>query len=193
MMELARSNVSPRWCGVPARSGCVSCMSPANPGASWCGRRMGGWRSGWGDRLGAIDIDHGMRRRCRSRGTRRRGATGMRRRCRPRGTRRRGVTRLMDPGLLAFLATAALACAVVDLAGGLAPHPAVGGRSVRAAADVFARAGREGRDPEAAERRRLLAGGSMVALGIGWFFFGLPGGLIAMAIAPAAASRALRA
>jgi tight adherence protein B len=99
----------------------------------------------------------------------------------------------MDAPLLAFLAAAALACAVVDLGGFVVPRMPRARGGIRAAADAFTLAGQEGRDPGAAERRRLLAGGSVLAFGAGWFFFGLPGGLIAAAVAPTAASRALRA
>jgi tight adherence protein B len=98
----------------------------------------------------------------------------------------------MDAGLVAFLAAAFFACAAVDLAGDLVPRMP-GGGGFRAAADAFALAGREGRDPAAADRRRLLAGGSVVAFVVGWFVFGLPVGLIAAAVAPAVASRMLRA
>src|SRR3954451_4340182 len=91
----------------------------------------------------------------------------------------------------AFIAAAALAGAAADLAGGLVPRmPGVG---LRAAADAFALAGREGRDPAAADRRRLLAGDSAVAFAAGWFVFGVPAGLLSAAVAPAIASRVLRA
>ncbi len=99
----------------------------------------------------------------------------------------------MDAGALAFVAAAALASAAVDLAGGFGerlPAPRAG---IRAAADALALAGNEGRDPAAAERRKLLAGGSVVALVVGWFVFGLGGGLVAAAVAPAVAARTLRA
>lgn len=93
---------------------------------------------------------------------------------------------------LGFTAAAALAVAAVDLAGGAgASIPRIGG--MRAAADVFTRASREGRDPEAAERRRLLAGGGLGAFVAGWFLFGISVGLIAGAAAPFVARRALRA
>ena len=98
----------------------------------------------------------------------------------------------MDAPVLAFLAAAAGACGLVDLAGPLAPRVFIGRGGLRAAADAFAAAGREGRDPAAADRRRLLAGGSAVALAAGWFVFGLPGGLLAALVAPVIASRVLR-
>jgi tight adherence protein B len=99
----------------------------------------------------------------------------------------------MDAGVLAFLAAAALAWAAVDIAGDLVPRMPLGRDGIRAAADAFALAGREGRDPAAADRRRLLAGGSAVAFVVGWFVFGVPGGVIAAAVAPAVALRMLRA
>lgn len=99
----------------------------------------------------------------------------------------------MDAGALAFLAAAAAACGAVDLAGAAGPRMRSGRDAFAAATDAFALAAREGRDPETAERRRLLAGGSAVGLAAGWFVFGVAGGLIAAAVAPAAASRALRA
>jgi tight adherence protein B len=97
----------------------------------------------------------------------------------------------MDPVVLAFAAAAALACAAVDLAGGLVIR--IPSRGFRAAADAFALAGSEGRDPETAERRRLLAGGGVAAFAAGWFVFGPAGGLLAASFAPVVASRMLRA
>jgi tight adherence protein B len=99
----------------------------------------------------------------------------------------------MDAAPLAFVAAAALACAAVDLAGGVAPRIAIGRGRIRAAADAFALAGREGRDPGASERRRLLAGGSVAAFLAGWLVFGFAGGVLAAALAPSAAARLLRA
>jgi tight adherence protein B len=99
----------------------------------------------------------------------------------------------MDAGFLAFFAAAALACAAVDLAGGLGARMSLGRGGIRAAADVFALAGREGRDPEAAERRRLLAGCAVAAFATAWFVFGVVAGLVAAAVAPLAAGRMLRA
>jgi tight adherence protein B len=64
---------------------------------------------------------------------------------------------------------------------------------LRAAVDAFTQAGREGRDPGAAERRRLLAGGAAAALVAGTVVFGPKAGVVAAALAPALASRVLRA
>jgi tight adherence protein B len=99
----------------------------------------------------------------------------------------------MDAGVLGFLAAAAFACATVDLAGSFAPRIPAARGGIRMAADAFALAGSEGRDPDAAERRKLLAGGAVAAFAVGWFVFGPAVGLVAAAIAPAAASRILRA
>jgi tight adherence protein B len=99
----------------------------------------------------------------------------------------------MDAGLLAFLAAAALACAAVDFAGAFGPRMPTARAGIRAAADAFALAGNEGRDPAVAERRKLLAGGSVLAFVVGWFVFGFGGGVLAAASAPVAGSRLLRA
>src|SRR3954451_22149486 len=63
----------------------------------------------------------------------------------------------------AFIGAAVGACAAVDLAGTFAPRLPSAGGGIRAAAATFTRAASEGRDPEAAERRRLLAGCSLAA------------------------------
>src|SRR3954454_11973797 len=97
----------------------------------------------------------------------------------------------MDASVLAFLAAATGVCAVVDLAPPLVPRVFIGRDGLRAAADAFAVAGREGRDPAAADRRRLLAGGGVVGLAAGCFVFGPPGGPLAAVVAPAIASRVL--
>lgn len=99
----------------------------------------------------------------------------------------------MSAGGLAFVAAAMAALGVVDLAGGLATHVPTLGGPLREAASVFARAGREGLDPGAADRRRLLSVGAIGAFASGWFVFGVGGGLFAAAAAPAIANRMLRA
>jgi tight adherence protein B len=99
----------------------------------------------------------------------------------------------MTPATLAFVAAAALACAAVDLAGAFAPRVALSRGGIRAAADAFAVAGREGRDPEVADRRRLLAGSSVLAFAGCWFVFGLVGGFAAALAAPVVVGRTLRA
>jgi tight adherence protein B len=98
-----------------------------------------------------------------------------------------------DPAVSAFIAAALAAFAAIELIGSSAARmPAIEG-PLRAAADVLVRAGREGRDPEAAERRRLLGLGAIGAFAAGWFVFGVVGGVVAAAIGPAVASRVLTA
>ena len=99
----------------------------------------------------------------------------------------------LDPASLAFASGALAVIAVIDIVGSAGAGMPVIERPLRAAADVLTRAGREGRDPEAAERRRLLVLGGIGAFVAGWFFFGIEGGLIAAAVGPAVASRVLTA
>ena len=95
---------------------------------------------------------------------------------------------------VAFVAGAAAAvvfvelmvCAVRSLAG---RAPGV----VSALTESVARAGREGRDPDALERRRLLALAGVAGLGLGAIVAGPLVGLAVGAGAPWLASRALRA
>jgi tight adherence protein B len=96
----------------------------------------------------------------------------------------------MGASSLAFLAAASLAFAALDLAGAFVFRMPVG---IRAAADAFARVGREGRDPGSAERRQMLVAGCIAAFLVGWFFFGLAGACIGTALAPACANRVIRA
>jgi tight adherence protein B len=98
----------------------------------------------------------------------------------------------VTPGLLAFVAAAALAGAVVDLAGVVALRMPLSRGGIRAAADAFALAGREGRDPDAAERRRLLAAAGVAGFVTAWFVFGAGGGFAGAAVAPVVAARMLR-
>jgi tight adherence protein B len=103
----------------------------------------------------------------------------------------------MNASSAAFAAGALAVIGALDVAGGIALQTAgrasVLGGPLRAAADAFTRAGREGRDPGAAERRQLLAGGAFVAFCAGTFVFGFAAGVIAAGLAPAVASRLLRA
>ena len=104
----------------------------------------------------------------------------------------------------AALAFAAAGCGVLaarDLAAGafLGPRGALassGPRWLRAVAELIGtltRAGREGRDPGAPERRRLLVGGAVVAFGVGVVTFGPLAGLALAAAGPLAAGRVLAA
>jgi len=98
---------------------------------------------------------------------------------------------------LTFLAAASLAAAVTDL--GAAALPAIAARTPRWARQVGAlveavvRAGREGRDPGALERRRLLVACSAAAFGAGLVTFGPLVGLALAAAGPVAIGRILAA
>ena len=98
---------------------------------------------------------------------------------------------------LAFAAGALGAVAALDLAregaaiaGRRAPRLA---RSLGLLADTVLRAGREGRDPGAAERRRLLVGGGALSGLAGWILAGPAIGIAAAVAGPVALSRILRA
>jgi len=70
--------------------------------------------------------------------------------------------------------------------------PGAAGRLARLVEGVV-RLGREGRDPGAAERRKLLLAGSAAGLGLGTLLGGPPAGAALAAAGPAALSRLLRA
>ena len=98
---------------------------------------------------------------------------------------------------LAFAAGALGALAVLDLAreaaavaGRRAPRLA---RTAARLVDTVLRAGREGRDPGAAERRRLLVAGSAAALVVGWLLAGPVAGIAGAVGGPVALGRVLRA
>src|SRR4051794_36175620 len=149
-------------------------------GGLWSGPPRGGWRTGSREALDG--------RPSRSRGTF--GPIYV-----PFVPLATGST--VTPAGLAFAAAAVALAGLADLAAGLAAGASGrrrrGAGALSAAADVFPRAGSEGRDPPAAERRRLLAGGAAAAFVAGVFLFGLRAGFLAAVVAPAAASRALRA
>jgi tight adherence protein B len=98
---------------------------------------------------------------------------------------------------LAFVAGASAALALLEL--GAAASGVVAARAprwVRGAAvlvDVVVRAGREGRDPGAVERRRLLVGGAAVAFVVGFVTFGPVAGIAVAAAGPLAVARVLAA
>ncbi len=95
---------------------------------------------------------------------------------------------------MAALAGAVAALALRDLLAGGAPVLARG--AVRTAAqlvDAVVTLGREGRDPGAAERRRLLLAGSGLALLAGWVLIGPVGGLALASGGPWLVARLLRA
>jgi tight adherence protein B len=99
--------------------------------------------------------------------------------------------------VLAFVAGASLGLALLDLARALvAALGARGPRWLRVVADVVeavARAGREGRDPGALERRRLLIGGAAVAFVAGFVTFGPLAGVGLAAAGPLVVARVLAA
>jgi tight adherence protein B len=65
--------------------------------------------------------------------------------------------------------------------------------AVGALAETVVRVGREGRDPGALERRRLLVAGAFAALGVGVFVAGARAGVVAAVAGPFVLSRVLRA
>jgi tight adherence protein B len=66
-------------------------------------------------------------------------------------------------------------------------------RRVLVLADVAVRVGREGRDPGAGERRRLLSAGALTAFAVGWIVAGPLVGLVLGAVGPWTVARLLRA
>ncbi len=99
--------------------------------------------------------------------------------------------------LLAFAGGSLAAVACVDLVTIAAPvarnrAPAVA-RAATGLVEVVSRAGREGREPGAAERRRLLLVGALAALALGTFVAGPRAGVLLAAGGPLIVSRALRA
>ena len=98
---------------------------------------------------------------------------------------------------LAFLGGAAAGAALLEL-GGVVLGRAVAraprwARAVAGLADVLVRAGREGRDPGAAERRRLLLAVSASAFAAGAVTVGPLAGLALSTVGPWAVARLLRA
>jgi tight adherence protein B len=94
---------------------------------------------------------------------------------------------------LAFLAGACGALAAVELVGGAARGlPALAGGGARLV-DAVVRLGREGRDPGAAERRRLLLAGAATAFLTGAAVLGLLPAVALAAAGPWAVARVLRA
>jgi tight adherence protein B len=95
---------------------------------------------------------------------------------------------------LAFLAGAAAALGAAELSFVALRRAAQRAPGLAAAlAESVARVGREGRDPGAPERRRLLTAAALAACIVGAFLAGPLAGLCLGAGAPWAASRALRA
>ncbi len=100
-------------------------------------------------------------------------------------------------GLLAFLAGASGGLAVCELAGVVSAALLARGprwlRALAALVEALVRVGREGRDPGALERRRLLIGGAAVAFAAGLVTFGLLAGLAFAAAGPLVVARVLAA
>jgi tight adherence protein B len=98
---------------------------------------------------------------------------------------------------LAFLAGAAAGAALLELGGVVLGRAAARAprwaRAVAGLVDVLVRAGREGRDPGAAERRRLLLAVSAAAFAVGTLTIGPPVGLALSTAGPWAVARLLRA
>jgi tight adherence protein B len=95
---------------------------------------------------------------------------------------------------LAAFAGMAAALAARDLLGGdLLDRSTRIARALAGLVDVVVTLGREGRDPGAAERRRLLLAGSALAFGTGWAVIGLLGGAALAAGGPWLVARLLRA
>ena len=99
---------------------------------------------------------------------------------------------------LAFVAAACALLALHELGQAAGLRARAGGATALAAAagrlaDAVARLGREGRDPGASERRRLLLAGAAAAAVVGWALAGPGPGLALAAAGPWAAARALRA
>jgi tight adherence protein B len=96
-----------------------------------------------------------------------------------------------------FLAGAAGALALAEFASALVPLVAARAprwlRTLAGLVDALVRAGREGRDPGALERRRLLIGGAGVAFAAGFVTFGPLVGVALAAAGPSGVARMLAA
>ena len=99
----------------------------------------------------------------------------------------------MSPALLAFAAGALGAFALADVLRGAPAAAAARAPRWVAAADAALRLGREGREPGAVERRRLLVAGAACALLLGSFLAGPVAGVLLACAGPWAAARVLRA
>lgn len=103
----------------------------------------------------------------------------------------------MNAAVPAFVAGASAGLAALEIGGLLrAALLARGPRWVRLVAalvEALVRVGREGRDPGAVERRRLLLGGAAVAFAAGFVTFGLLVGVALAAAGPFAVARVLAA
>jgi tight adherence protein B len=98
----------------------------------------------------------------------------------------------VNPALLAFAAAALAAFALFELVRTFAPSAPRWTVAAASVADTVLRLGREGRDPGATERRRLLAAGALCALLAGSFVAGPRVGVVLACAGPWAAARLLR-
>src|SRR3954451_14432818 len=99
----------------------------------------------------------------------------------------------MNAASLAFGGGVLASFAARDLVDGLGTGMARVRGQLHSAADVFNRAGREGVDPAAGDRRRFLVAGALLAFAGGGFVCVVLAGIAASAIAPTVGSRILRA
>jgi len=103
----------------------------------------------------------------------------------------------VSAALAAFAAGALMLAALQELAAlilrPLAARAPRAASSARGAIDALVRLGREGRDPGAAERRRLLLGGALAAFAAGWGLAGPPVALACGSAGPYGVARLLRA
>jgi tight adherence protein B len=94
---------------------------------------------------------------------------------------------------MAVFAVLAMSDAIASALPALRARMPVALRRAVALVEAVARTGREGRDPGAVERRRLLGAGAAVALAAGWIVAGPVVALAAAALGPWAVARLLRA
>ena len=99
----------------------------------------------------------------------------------------------MRPELVSFVAAALAAGGVLEVMRSLSADLAGGARRASELVDVVVRLGREGRDPGARERARLLLAGGLVALPAGAAVAGPAAGVVFAAAGPLVMSRVLRA
>jgi tight adherence protein B len=94
--------------------------------------------------------------------------------------------------VMAFAAGSAGALAAVEVMGGVGNVVRQRARGVAVLGQAFLRVGREGRDPGAAERRRLLLAAAGMSFFAGTVFVGPVAGMLLAAGAPWAGARVLR-
>ncbi|MGH2763254.1 MAG: hypothetical protein ACRDLD_11870, partial [Thermoleophilaceae bacterium] len=101
---------------------------------------------------------------------------------------------MSGPAVIAWLAGTFGALGAWDLLGrGVVERGTGAARGLARLVDVVVTLGREGRDPGAAERRRLLLAGAGLALAAGWLLVGPAAGVVLACAGPWAVSRLLHA